>query len=104
MPQAVYFGFEGFVFGFFTGQVVTGERRAVPDACRGQQVGDLGQLVAVAPEVRNFEQAFFYQGGNQVVNLALAGIQLPGKIPLGNFRVLFDGAKNLKMDLFSWSN
>ena len=99
LPQRRYFGLQGFVFGFFPGQVIAGQQRTVPDALGRQEVRDLGKLAAAAAEVRHFEQAFFDQGGDQIVNLPIAYPQLMGKVPLRDFRVLFDCAKNLKMDL-----
>ena len=99
--QGADFGFEGFVFSFFAGEVVAREGGAVFDACGGEQVGDFAELAFFALEVFDFDETLFDECGDQVVGFAFAHAQQGGEFALGDVGVLFNRSQNSKVDLLA---
>ena len=93
--QAGELGLQGFVFPGLALQVGAGEGQALVEAFRGEQVGELFQLVVTALEVAKLDVAFGQQGLEQVVGVADADAQFRRQLPLGEVGPLFQQAQEV---------
>ena len=65
-----------------------GQRQAVPQACRGKDVGRFGEFVVGLQKSTDVQEALFHQGVNDVIGAAQAEACGFGQIALAVFWVL----------------